>query len=96
MNDALDEIVLNPVDSSRALAGCFSATYRYSLGMLRIEYTVHPEDSKIVIYSICIVRRNLAEFVRKAVESGQLDELMGALGIDRNDFEELPSAPFVN
>lgn len=96
IEQALEEISLTPLDGNRSLAGTFSDVYRYSSGSVRISYIVEPDKGQILIYGMCEVQQSLSHFVRMAFESGKLDGLCGALGIDKNNLGEPPRSAYVN
>lgn len=93
---AIEEISLTPFDENRSLAGTFSDVYRYCAGSVRITYIVEPDKGQILIYSMCEVQQSLSQFVRMAFESGKLDGLCGALGIDKTNLEESTRSAYIN
>jgi len=96
IEQALEEIMLSPLNQSRSLAGTLAEVYRFSSGQLRITYVVQPDLGQVVVYSMCFVSQSLTQFVQSAFESGKLDGLCGALGIDKSNLEDVPRSSYVN
>ena len=86
IEEAMDvTLPTNPCDSSKSLAGDLSGIYRLPLGTISISYMVFDSKPSVIVLTICETEENAAlrKWLSDAIKSGEADELLESLGIDK-------------